>query len=91
MSRVDIIVGKMKPMGDKPMMKMERKDPMQSKDFVQEIDMDPKDMAMESCGEAIMQAIKQHDAKALAQAICDLMEVHEGEPEEVSEDSEAGY
>ena len=77
MSRVDIIVGKaLKPMGDKPKMKMERKDPMHSSDFVQEIDMDEMSMEMETAGEAVLSAIKLHDAKALAMAICDLLEVH---------------
>ena len=82
-TRVDIIVGKLKPMGNKPSMRMERgPDKMQSSDFVQKVDMSEEDMMYESCGEAIMQAIKQHDAKALAQAICDLIEMHEHSSEE---------
>lgn len=77
MDRIDIIVGKLKPMADKPKMKMERgPDKMQSKDFIQEVDMDEDSMAYEAAGEAILQAVKQSDAKALAQAICDLMEIH---------------
>lgn len=87
MSRVDIIVGKLKPTANKPTMRMERHDPMMSKDFVQKVDMSEHDMMMESAGEAIMQAIKQHDAKALAQALCDLMEMHENGPEEHGEGS----
>lgn len=95
-TRVDIIVGKLKPMGDKPMMKMERSpDAKQSSDFVQEIDMDEDSMAYEAAGEAMMNAIKQHDAKALAQAVCDLMEVHMGHeqsesPELESEEESSG-
>ena len=92
-SRIDIIVGKLKPMADKPSMKKERKDPMQSDDFVQEIDMDEDAMALEACGEEILAAVKQSDAKALAEAICHLMEVHchhcdEDESDEAELDSE---
>lgn len=92
-SRIDIIVGKLKPMADKgPMMKMERKpDPKQSKDFVQEIDMDEDAMMYEACGEEILAAVKQSDAKALAEAICHLIEIHEGGPEEMDEDGSDEY
>jgi len=82
-SRIDIIIGKLKPTADKPTMPMMRgKDKMQSSDFVQEIDMDEESMMHETCGEAIMQAIKQHDAKALAEAIVHLIEMHENSSEE---------
>ncbi len=87
-SRIDIIVGKLKPMADKPKMKMERKDPMQSDDFVQEIDMDEDAMAMEACGEEILSAVKQSDAKALAEAICHLMDIHCGEHEMMEDEAD---
>lgn len=84
--RIDIIVGKLKPTGDKAPAKMMRgPDKMQSSDFVQEVDMDHEEMMYEAAGESIMQAIKQHDAKALAHAICDLMEIHEGSKEEMGD------
>lgn len=67
-NRVDIIIGKLNPSGKK-----ERKDSMQSEDFVQEIDMDPSKMAEEATAEAIIQAIKQSDAAALAVALKDWM------------------
>ena len=82
-SRVDIIVGAMKP----------RKDKMQSSDFVQEIDMDEEDMAAESAAEAIIQAIKQSDAAALVVAMkdfsacvgCECCEMGEDESEMMPE------
>lgn len=86
MSRVDIIVGKLKPTLGK-----ERKDKMQSSDFVQEIDMDEDKMAEEAAAEAIIQAIKQSDAAALAEALKDWMacckedEMHEDMSEVDSE------
>lgn len=94
-TRVDIIVGKLKPTADKPSMKMERMpDKMHSSDFVQEIDMDEDKMAYESAGEALLHAIKQSDAAGVAQAICDIFEIHsthessESPEEELDEHSE---
>jgi len=86
-NRIDIIVGKLKPMADKPKMKMERKDAMQSDDFVQEIDMDEHSMMHEMIGEAVLQAVKQSDAKALGEALCDLVSYHMN-MEDSEEDSE---
>lgn len=85
--RIDIIVGKLKPMADKPKMKMDRKDDMQSSDFVQEIDMDEHSMMHEMVGEAVLQAIKQSDAKALGEALCDLVSYHMNEKDS-EDDSE---
>jgi hypothetical protein len=96
MGRVDIIVGKLKPMGDKPSMQVERKpDAKQSEDFVQKIDMNEEDMMYEAAGDAILSAIKQSDAKALGEALCNIMEMHDahemGEsPEEEDTETKSG-
>ncbi len=84
MGRVDIIVGKLKPTKE-----LERKpDSKQSSDFVQKVDMSEDDMMYEVAGEAVLQAIKQSDAKALAQALCDLFDLHTGASKDDSEDVE---
>ena len=80
MNRVDIILGQMKP---KDMM---RKDKMQSDDFVQEIDMDHEDMALEAAAEGVIQSIKQSDAAALSVALKDFLDICLDKEDEMSYD-----
>lgn len=80
MNRVDIILGQMKPKD------MKRKDKMQSDDFVQEIDMDHEDMALEAAAEGVIQAIKQSDAAALSVALKDFLDICLDKEDEMSYD-----
>lgn len=75
-SSVDIIISKMAPMKDMPPVRSARMpDARQSKDFIQEVDGDPKDMAEEMAAEEILTAIKQGDAKALVDALKNWHEI----------------
>lgn len=80
MNRVDIILGQMKPKD------MKRKDKVQSDDFVQEIDMDHEDMALEAAAEGVIQAIKQSDAAALSVALKDFLDICLDKEDEMSYD-----
>lgn len=89
--RIDIIIGKMKPMMDDkgPMMKSARMpDKKQSSDFIQEVDTDEKSMMEEMAAEELITAIKQADAKAVSDALKNWHEICYGpSPDELMEEA----
>ena len=98
--RIDIIIGKMKPVGNKdlPVKSARMPDPKQSTDFIQDVDTDEKSMMEEMAAEELITAIKQADAKAVSEAlknwheICygpSLEEIEEEAPE--AEDDKSEY
>lgn len=93
--RIDIIIGKMKPMmgksEDAPMMKTARMpDKRQSSDFIQEVDMDEKTMAEEMAAEELITAIKQADATAVNEALKNWHSICYGpSPDELEESLES--
>lgn len=84
--RIDIIIGKMKP--------MRKPDGMQSSDFPQEVGDDSeqseKEIMEEAAAEGLIQAVKSGDAKAVSEALKQWHEICYGpSPDGMMDDEEA--
>lgn len=87
MSRVDIIIGKLKPSNNDGNKKLERKpDPMMSSDFAQDVEGDEDDLAEEAAAEELLAAIKAGDAKAVVEALKTWHEICYGSEDESEDD-----